>query len=182
MKKLDHPNILRLFEIFNDDKRYYLVTELCTGGDLYDEIKNRKTFDEKDAAIIIKQILEAVSYCHANYIMHRDIKPENVLIDGKSDNIKLVEFNASKKFAPGSKLTDAYGTLYYMAPEVLMVDYDEKCDIWSTGVVLYILLGGYPPFDGSSDTEITRKIIIGDYKMSAPIWDTVSDEAKDLIK
>lgn len=96
MKKLDHPNILRLFEIFYDDKRYYLVTELCTGGDLFDEINKRKRFQEKDAAIIIKQVLEAAAYCHANLIMHRDIKPENIQIDGKTENIKLVEFNASK--------------------------------------------------------------------------------------
>ena len=126
MKKLDHPNILRLFEIFYDDKRYYLVTELCTGGELYEEISKRKKFTEKDAAVIIKQVLEAVSYCHASYIMHRDIKPENIFIEGKSGNIKLVEFNASKKFEPGTKLSDTFGTLHYMAPEVLMVDYDEK--------------------------------------------------------
>ena len=182
MKKLDHPNILRLFEIFYDDKRYYLVTELCTGGDLFDEINKRKRFEEKDAAIIIKQVLEAAAYCHANLIMHRDIKPENIQIDGKTDNIKLVEFNASKKFEAGKKLSEAYGTLYYMAPEVLMVDYDEKCDIWSIGVVLFILLSGYPPFDGDEDKEIQKKIIIGDYKLHGPIWESISEEAKDLIR
>lgn len=181
MKKLDHPNILRLFEIFYDEKRYYLVTELCTGGELYDEVIKRGTYNEKEAATIIKQVLEAVSYCHANFIMLRDIKPDNILIVGRTDNIKLVEFNASQKFEPGVKISEPYGSLLYIAPEVLMVDYDEKCDIWSIGVILYLILSGTAPFDGENEEEIKKKIIVGDYKLNSPEWVNISDEAKDLI-
>ena len=140
MKKLDHPNILRLYEIFQDDKKYYLVTELCTGGELFEELLKQGKFSEAEAALIINQVLEAVSYCHANNIVHRDIKPENILIEGRSKNIKIVEFGASQKFEDGTKMKSTYGTLHFIAPEVMMFEYDEKCDIWSVGVCLYILL------------------------------------------
>jgi calcium-dependent protein kinase len=114
--------------------------------------------------------------------MHRDIKPENILIDGKHENIKLVEFNASKKFDPGTKISEPYGTLYYIAPEVLMVDYDEKCDIWSIGVIMFVLLSGTMPFEGENEEKIKKKIIVGDYKMEGSVWEGVSEEAKDLIR
>ena len=134
------------------------MTELCTGGELFEELSKRGKFNEEEAALIINQVLEAVSYCHANNIVHRDIKPENILIEGKSKNIKIVEFGASQKFDAEHKMSSAYGTLHFIAPEVLMIEYDEKCDIWSVGVVLYILLSGKPPFDGESEKEIAKKI------------------------
>lgn len=158
------------------------MTELCTGGELFEELSKRGKFNEEEAALIINQVLEAVSYCHANNIVHRDIKPENILIEGKSKNIKIVEFGASQKFDAEHKMSSAYGTLHFIAPEVLMIEYDEKCDIWSVGVVLYILLSGKPPFDGESEKEIAKKIKMGEYKMIDEEWMSISEEAKDLVK
>lgn len=141
MKKLDHPNILRIYEVYQDQKRYYLITELCTGGELFDEISKKTTFSEQDAAIIIEQILEAIAYCHSRNIAHRDLKPENILIDSKNhNNIKVIDFGTSQKMTKGEKMNQTYGTAYYIAPEVLVSEYDEKCDVWSIGVIMYILL------------------------------------------
>lgn len=183
MKKLDHPNILRIYEVFQDQKRYYLITELCTGGELFDEIAKKSNFCEKDAAIIIEQILEAISYCHSKSIVHRDLKPENILTDSKNkNNIKVIDFGTSQKMKPKQKMTEAFGTSYYIAPEVLTTEYDEKCDCWSIGVIMYILLSGKPPFDGETDKDICKKVKEGKYSLTATEWDEISDEAKDLVK
>lgn len=124
---LDHPNILRIYEIYQDHKRYFLITELCTGGELFQEIVKRKKFLEKDAALVIEQILEAISYCHSKGIVHRDLKPENILIDSKNHNtIKVIDFGTSQKVLTGAKMTEAFGTSTYIAPEVLTTEYDEK--------------------------------------------------------
>lgn len=157
MKKLDHPNILRIYEVYQDKKRYFLITELCTGGELFDEIAKKMTFSERDAAIIIQQILEAIAYWHTKNIVHRDLKPENVLIDSANkNNIKVIDFGTSHKMKPKQKMNQAFGTSYYIAPEVLTTDYDEKWDWWSIGVMTYILLWGKPPFDGETDKEIWK--------------------------
>lgn len=183
MKKLDHPNILRIFEVYQDQKRYYLITELCTGGELFDEIAKKSVFSEKDAAVIIEQILEAISYCHSRSIVHRDLKPENILIDSQNNNnIKVIDFGTSQKMQPKVKMNQAFGTSYYIAPEVLYTDYDEKCDVWSIGVIMYILLSGKPPFDGEADKEICRKVKEGKYSLAGEEWDEISLEAKDLLK
>mmetsp|Transcript_17591 Transcript_17591/g.19799 ORF Transcript_17591/g.19799 Transcript_17591/m.19799 type:complete len:134 (+) Transcript_17591:313-714(+) len=130
MKKLDHPNILRIYEVFQDQKRYYLITELCTGGELFDEIAKKAIFSEKDAAIIIEQILLAINYCHSKSIVHRDLKPENILIDSSNkNNIKVIDFGTSHKMTKEKKvMNQAFGTSYYIAPEVLVTEYNEKCD------------------------------------------------------
>ena len=183
MKKLDHPNILRIYEVFQDQKRYYLITELCTGGELFDEIAKKSLFSEKDAAIIIEQILEAISYWHSKSIVHRDLKPENILIDSANkNNIKVIDFGTSQKMSENNKMNQAFGTSYYIAPEVLVTEYNEKWDWWSIGVIMYILLGGKPPFDGETDKEICKKVREGKYSLSSEEWDDISDEAKDLIK
>lgn len=159
LKNLTHPNILRLFEVFEDKKNIYLVTEYCQGGELFDEIINRGKFEEKDAANIIKQVLSAISYCHNQNVCHRDLKPENILIDDKDRNtIKLIDFGTSQVFGGDEKMQLVLGTAYYIAPEVLEGNYDEKCDIWSIGVILYILLSGTPPFPGANDEEIMAKV------------------------
>jgi len=155
MKKLDHPNILRIFEVFQDQKRYYLVTELGLGGELFDEIAKKSNFCEKDAASIIEQVLEAIAYCHSKSIIHRDIKPENLLIDPKNNNnMKIIDFGTCQKMKAKKKMNEAFGTSYYIAPEVLASKYDEKCDCWSIGVIMFILLCGKPPFDGETDKDI----------------------------
>ncbi len=160
LKNLDHPNILRLYEVFEDKKFIYLVTEFCEAGELFDEIVKRQRFDERDAAIIIKQLLSAIAYCHSKSVCHRDLKPENILIDNKETlSIKLIDFGTSQKFDTEEKMELILGTAYYIAPEVLKGEYDEKCDVWSIGVILYILLSGEPPFPGSNDKEILKHVV-----------------------
>jgi calcium-dependent protein kinase len=183
MRQLDHPNIVRLYEVFQDEKRFYLVTELCTGGELFDEITKRSNFNEQDAAAIIKQVLSAVAYCHSKNICHRDLKPENVLMDSKNNNqIKVIDFGASQKYDDNKKMSQIYGTAYYIAPEILKSEYNEKCDVWSIGVILYILLSGKPPFYGDDDKEILNSVKLGTYTLTGPDWKNISNEAKDLIK
>ena len=143
---------------------------LCTGGELFDEITSRSQFSEQDAAKIIQQVLSAIAYCHANNIVHRDLKPENLLLDSKNDNtIKVIDFGTSAKYTEGEKMKQTFGTAYYIAPEVLTSEYNEKCDVWSIGVILYILLSGRPPFDGKDDREIVRKVRIGHYDLNSKL-------------
>lgn len=183
LRSLDHPNIIRVYEIYKDDKRYYIVTELWTGGELFDEIAKKESFSEKDAARILTQILEAISYCHAKEIVHRDLKPENILLDTiDSKTIKVIDFGTSTKKNTKIKFKQPFGTAYYMAPEVLKGKYDEKCDVWSIGVILYVLLSGKPPFDGENDKEICKKVKAGKYSMNDPIWKDVSTDAIHLIR
>ena len=145
--------------------------------------------------MIIQQVLSAIAYCHGNSIVHRDLKPENLLLDSKNNNIiKVIDFGTSARFVSENgqpaKLTQTFGTAYYIAPEVLNAadesqanaGYNEKCDIWSIGVILYILLSGRPPFDGKDDKEIVRKVKIGHYDLNLPEFKYVSREAIDLMK
>ena len=199
LSKVDHPNIVRLFEIFEDDKHYSLIMEECTGGELFQKIMDKaqkdEAFSEKEAVVIFKQIMSAVSYCHSQGICHRDLKPENILFLNKEPDspIKIVDFGLSKIFGEikpimkGNKIdkntmSARVGTPYYMSPEVLQGNYDNKCDIWSCGVILYILLCGYPPFDGETDHEIFKAISRKKFHFPEEEWKTISDDAKDLIK
>ena len=184
LKKLDHPNILKLYEVFEDDKRYYLVTEECKGGELFDQIAEKAQFSEKEAATIIQQILQALAYCHDLGIVHRDLKPENALIDKEMNNtLKIIDFGTAIKFDKEKELLKTpHGTSYYIAPEVIAKSYNEKCDVWSIGVMLYILLSGLPPFNGREDEEIMENVKIGKYSLSGVRWDAISSEAKALIE
>jgi calcium-dependent protein kinase len=142
MKLLDHPNIVRLYETFEDARTVYLVLELCTGGELFDRIVEVGNFTEKVAARCVQQMLRAVNYMHMNYIMHRDLKPENWLLSSneeiKKADLKLIDFGLSKRFTPGDFASTKAGTPYYVAPEVLDGRYAEKSDVWSIGVIMYI--------------------------------------------
>ena len=126
----------------------------------------------------------AVAYCHDLGIVHRDLKPENALIDKEMNNtLKIIDFGTAVKFDRGRELLNTtHGTSYYIAPEVLSKSYNEKCDVWSVGVMLYILLSGKPPFDGNTDNEITDQVKIGKYNITSGIWSQISEEAKTLIK
>ena len=183
LRALDHPNILKLYEYYQDEKNYYLITELCNGGELFDRIISHGSFSEAIAATYMRQILSVVSYCHDRSIVHRDLKPENFLLDTSAEdaNLKVIDFGTAQFFTPGVPLTAKFGTPYYIAPEVLKCNYDEKCDVWSAGVNMYVLLCGYPPFGGSSDEQILKKIAAGRYAFPSPEWDFISFEAKDLI-
>mmetsp|Transcript_64864 Transcript_64864/g.74557 ORF Transcript_64864/g.74557 Transcript_64864/m.74557 type:complete len:496 (-) Transcript_64864:1106-2593(-) len=184
LKNLDHPNILKLYEFYQDSRNYYLITELCTGGELFDKITSLKFFTEKMAAQTIHQILSAVAYCHENNVVHRDLKPENLLLESNAENalIKVIDFGTSRVFETNRKMNGKFGTPYYIAPEVLKKKYDEKCDVWSCGVILYILLCGYPPFWGASDDVVLNKVAKGHFTFEGAEWNDVSTEAKDFIR
>ncbi|CAD8079716.1 unnamed protein product [Paramecium primaurelia] len=184
LQKLDHPNIIKIFEFYQDERFFYIVTELCTGGELFDKIRAEGSFSEKKASEIMKQILSAVHYCHDEKIVHRDLKPENLLYESEKENslLKIIDFGTSKEFVPNQKLNQKLGTPYYIAPEVLKKKYDEKCDLWSCGVILYILLCGYPPFDGKTEDKIMEKVSKGVYSFDSQEWEDVSKEAKDFIR
>jgi len=182
MRKLRHKNIIALHEVYDEPEKIYLVMELVTGGELFDQIVSKGTYSERDAANTVRQILEAVEYMHANGIAHRDLKPENLLCSGSSNEIiKVTDFGLSKDFATGSLKTSC-GTPDYVAPEVLKGQtYDNSVDIWSIGVITYILLCGFPPFYGTTDQQIFEKILKGQYDFPSPDWDNISAEAKQFI-
>ncbi|CAD8069532.1 unnamed protein product [Paramecium primaurelia] len=183
LKELDHPNIVKLHELFQDAKNYYLVTEYLEGGELFQKITDMKHFTEKMAADIMKQILAGVVHCHEKKVVHRDLKPENILFESKkpNSNLKIIDFGTSRKMDSNQNLTKRLGTPYYIAPEVLKRNYNEKCDVWSCGVILYIMLCGYPPF-GGQDQEILQNIEIGKYEFDPEDWSKISEDAKNLIK
>ena len=187
--KLDHPNIIKLYEVFENEDFIYIVMELCNGGELFDRIIKRtemgNPFTEKEAATIFKQLMSAVSYCHSNKIVHRDLKPENLLLLNNDDDthIKIIDFGTSLIFKKkNTSMFDRVGTAYYISPEVIDGYYDEKCDVWSCGIILYILLCGYPPFNGRDDEEIFLNIKRLNYSFPSPEWNNISNDAKDLLK
>ena len=187
--KADHPNIIKLYDIFESKHSFYLIMEECKGGELFDRIvehiQNKEMYSEKKAAEIFEQIMSAIDYCHNNGICHRDLKPENILYlnEGQEENnpIKIIDFGLSQVISPDKKLKTKVGTAYYVSPEILRGEYTEKCDIWSAGVILYILLSGNPPFNGGSDTEIYKKIMESKVDFPEKNWKNISDKAKDLI-
>lgn len=156
--KLDHPNIAKLYEVFEWKNSFALILELCEGGDLFSYIKQNRVFSEKKAVEFMKQILSAVYYMHKNGICHRDLKPENMLYDTESNSLKLIDFGTAAYFTKADSLKALVGSPYYVAPEVIKGSYNEKCDIWSCGVIMYIILCGTPPFNGQNEKEIMEKI------------------------
>ena len=186
LKKISHPNITKIFEIFADSKKYYIIMEFLEGGELFEAITNIGSFTEASASKVMKQILSAVVYLHSNHIVHRDLKPENIMLTQKPKNgnyqIKLIDFGTAKIFRPGKKMNKFIGTSYYIAPEVLKERYDEKCDVWSCGVILFILLCGYPPFNGNTNVDIFHAIQNQNPIFGGEEWEDITQEAKDLIK
>jgi calcium-dependent protein kinase len=184
LKKIDHPNIVRIFEYFNTEDGYYLITEYFSGGELFKEIVDMAPFSEEIAGNIMYQIFSAVYYCHNMNIIHRDLKPENILIERKIDNkysIKIIDFGTAKLHEKNKNEKKVIGSSYYIAPEVLYESYNYKCDLWSCGVILYILLSGKAPFSDKSDTIILEKIKLGKYNMNLKEFNDISEESKDLI-
>ena len=186
LRTLDHPNILKIFEFYSNKESYSLVTELCSGGELFQEIVEKGPFNEKYSAYVIYQILSAINYCHNMKIIHRDLKPENILIVDRDKNqyprIKICDFGTSKMFEKGAVQRKLVGSSYYIAPEVLKKHYDEKCDIWSCGVILYILLSGRPPFGGENDKEIMQRVALGKYDLQSDPFNKISGSCIDLIQ
>ena len=184
LKALDHPNIIKLFDCYQDKSYYYMVEEYCSGGDLFDYIQKEKFFTERKAGTIFNQLLSAVNHLHKKKIVHRDLKPENiVLIEAKNKDvfIKLIDFGTSITIK-GKNLTQELGTIYYIAPEVFMNNYNEKADIWSCGIILYTMLCGHPPFCGNKENTIKSKILHSKLVFPSKEFKTVSKEAIEYIK
>ena len=185
LQTLDHPNIIKYYETYENQQFIYVVMEYCPGGELFDVIaataEKSGTFDENEARRIMGALLQAVNHCHANKIAHRDIKPENIMI-GENNEVKLIDFGLSRKAGKSSGGLDTMvGTPYYVAPEVLEGSYGYECDIWSLGVLLYILLSGYLPFGGDDPSQVFDKILQAKITFKQKEWNSVSEEAKDLV-
>lgn len=187
LKELDHPNIIKVYEFYSNQNNFFIINELCTGGELFDKIIEVKYFSERVAANIMMQLFSAVNFCHANKVIHRDLKPENILIETQEQmhkeffHIKVIDFGTSDFLNRNKMLKEQIGTSFYIAPEVLKNSYNEKCDLWSCGVILYILLCGAPPFYGSNEDEIFEMILSGLYSFKHSIWNHISSEGKELV-
>ena len=166
LKTLDHPNILKIFEYFEDERYYYIVMEYCQDGDLYDLLNSLGKFDEETAAKLMGQIFSAINYIHNRNVIHRDVKLDNILIvkTNKEVCIKIIDFNIAT-FNMGKRLSKITGTSHYMAPEVIKENYTEQCDLWSCGVIMYLLLSGEFPFNGSSSQQITAHVLNGKFNL-----------------
>ncbi|KAJ0243867.1 Calcium-dependent protein kinase 8 [Hirschfeldia incana] len=179
-----HPNIVSLKDAFEDDDAVHIVMELCEGGELFDRIVARGHYTERAAAAVMKTILEVVQVCHKNGVMHRDLKPENFLFANKKETsaLKAIDFGLSVFFRPGEGFNEIVGSPYYMAPEVLRRNYGPEVDIWSAGVILYILLCGVPPFWAETEQGVAQAIIRSVIDFKRDPWPRVSDTAKDLVR
>lgn len=191
LKNCDHPNIVKLYELFEEENDVFLVQEKLCGGELFEYVTENDHLSELEAAQIFSQIIKALIYCHKMELTHRDLKPENFMFKSKEpgSNLKLIDFGYARIFQkdpkeePGKfiRMRSKVGTENYMAPEILQRNYSSSCDVWAAGVILYIMLCGCPPFEGN-DTEETFKLIERiEYDFEDELFDSVSEEAKDLI-
>ena len=184
LENTTHPHITRVFELLEDKKNYFVVMELVSGGNLLDRVIAAKKFSEADAAHVVNQILLALNYMHKKNIAHRDLKPENLLCQNDKDlTVKLTDFGFAVFFQPDQKMDLSLGSPLYMAPELAgEKQYDEKVDVWSTGVILYILLTGQPPFYGQDKDEIYTSIQVKQLEFSSSIWRNISEGAINFLK
>ncbi|XP_058645938.1 calcium/calmodulin-dependent protein kinase type II subunit beta isoform X10 [Onychostoma macrolepis] len=182
---LKHPNIVRLHDSISEEGFHYLLFDLVTGGELFEDIVAREYYSEADASHCIQQILEAVLHCHQMGVVHRDLKPENLLLASKCKNaaVKLADFGLAIEVQGDQQAWFGFaGTPGYLSPEVLRKEaYGKPVDIWACGVILYILLVGYPPFWDEDQHKLYQQIKAGAYDFPSPEWDTVTPEAKNLI-
>ena len=188
LKSLSHPNIVKIFEFFDTALNYYLVTEYCKKGELFEYINN--IYSERQLAVLFYQVFSGLCYLHEKKILHRDLKLENLMISEIEKDIetgeeyfwiKIIDFGTAKIFERKKKEKEIIGSSYYIAPEVLKKNYNEKCDTWSVGVILYMTLTGIPPFDGETDEDIIHRIKIGKYSKNNKRFLEHSSEVKDLV-
>jgi len=195
LRGMEHHIIIKLRDVYEDAEYLHLITDLCTGGELFDKIiekvssdsegKATKCFEEGETARILFQILTAVSYMHEAGVVHRDIKPENLLFETEDADspIKLIDFGLARRHSSlEGPMTTVVGTPYYVAPEVLRQRYDKSCDLWSVGVIAYIMLCGYPPFNGRDNHETHKSVMRGRCRFPFNDWKGTSREARDFIR
>lgn len=184
LSQVDHPNVVKLFEVWEDKNSFYLTMEIMTGGELFDRIVEKDHYSEKEAADTIRPIVDAIRYCHKMGVAHRDLKPENLLYATRDSHsiIKISDFGLAKVYDSSLMMTQC-GTPSYVAPEVLEgKGYDEAVDFWSIGIILYILLCGFPPFYDDDNDKLFELIAKGKVDFPNPYWESISDGAKDLIR
>jgi calcium-dependent protein kinase len=179
---VDHPNVIRLYATYEDEKYLHLVMELCTGGDLMERIVTQGVYSEATAASVMHKLCSGVFHLHSSFICHRDIKVENILFTDKhsSEEVKIIDFGMACKFGE-TPLHSRVGTPYYMSPEVVHGSYSKECDVWSLGVVLFVMLSGTQPFEGNELNLVLGKIVKGKYSFEDEVWSDISASAKRLI-
>ena len=185
LRIIDHPNIVRVYEYFEDAKRIFLVMEYCKGGQLQHYVHSKHQFSEQVVASLVKQVFEVLSYLHDKGIVHRDMKPDNIVLeenDGSRMNIKIIDFGAATYITRKTPLKGAVGTIGYSAPEVYKGTYNEKIDVWSGGVIMYILLCGKPPFEGTTDQQVIERTCSMRINVSGGVWNSISREAVELLQ
>ncbi|CAI5504814.1 unnamed protein product [Closterium sp. Naga37s-1] len=179
-----HPNIVSLVDTYEDDTDVHIVMELCEGGELFDRIVARNHFSERQAAQVCRTLADVLRYCHSHHILHRDLKPENVLlVSTRSDTrVKVIDFGMAYRFQDGERCTQRAGTPNYISPEVIAKNYGTEADVWSLGVILYVMLCGLPPFWGDTTEEIFSSILYEPLDLETEPWPDVSAAAKDLVR
>uniref|UniRef100_A0A7S4PS37 Calmodulin n=1 Tax=Alexandrium monilatum TaxID=311494 RepID=A0A7S4PS37_9DINO len=187
LKGIDHPNVIKLFEVFEDCLEFHMITELCSGGELFERVLRDTLFTERQAAIVMRQILAGVGYLHSRSICHRNLRPEHVLLESEkaipSSVVKIIDFRAAQRFKEGQLFNQRVGQVLYMPPEMARGGkYDHTCDIWACGIMLYLLLSGYPPFVGENDGETLRLVQRAEVVFLDCDWRRISEEAKTLVK
>uniref|UniRef100_A0A0G4F2J7 non-specific serine/threonine protein kinase n=1 Tax=Chromera velia CCMP2878 TaxID=1169474 RepID=A0A0G4F2J7_9ALVE len=190
LRRLDHPNIMKFYETFEDPQNLWLIMEYISGGTLLDQMLERfqrnDTYTEGEAHEIIRSLLKAVAHCHANKVMHKDLKPDNVMVPddglgGGGIDLKVIDFGLAEMFMGTQQSSQAAGTPYYMAPEVFNRRFDSKCDIWSIGVLLYMLLTAHFPFDAPNREEYQKVVNTNPLQFPSKLFKFVSEDGKDLI-
>lgn len=184
LEETSHPNIMKIYELLEDDRFIFIVSEFIRYGELYDFVVKTGKVSENLVQKIVYQIFLALNYMHKNNIAHRDIKPENILIDSITNlSIKLTDFGFATYFDKTDLLDEVLGSPIYMSPEIVKNEkYDSKCDVWSTGVVAYVLLSGKPPFFGEGKDGVYKAICEQELQMTDDSWKLVSSEAKDFLQ
>ncbi|CAN6478577.1 unnamed protein product [Victoria cruziana] len=180
-----HSNLVQFYDAYEDHDNVYIVMELCEGGELLDRILARGgKYSEDDAKAVMVQILNVVAFCHLQGVVHRDLKPENFLFTTKDENsqLKAIDFGLSDFVKPEDRLNDIVGSAYYVAPEVLHRSYSTEADVWSIGVIAYILLCGSRPFWARTESGIFRAVLKADPSFDEPPWPSLSSDAKDFVK
>ncbi|KAF5743566.1 hypothetical protein HS088_TW08G00150 [Tripterygium wilfordii] len=179
-----HPNVVDLKAVYEDENYVHLVMELCAGGELFHQLEKRGRFSEVEARVLFRHLMQVVSYCHEAGVVHRDLKPENILLATRASSspIKLADFGLATYIRPGQSLHGTVGSPFYIAPEVLAGGYNQAADVWSAGVILYILLSGMPPFWGKTKSQIFDAVRAADLRFPSDPWDNISESAKDLVK
>ncbi|XP_022742505.1 calcium-dependent protein kinase 1-like isoform X2 [Durio zibethinus] len=178
-----HPNVISIKGAYEDSVAVHVVMELCAGGELFDRIVKRGHYTERKAAELARTVVGVIEACHSMGVMHRDLKPENFLFVNEEEDspLKAIDFGLSIFFKPGDIFSDVVGSPYYVAPEVLLKHYGPEADVWSAGVIIYILLSGVPPFWGETEQEIFNEVLHGDLDFTSDPWPSISESAKDLV-